>query len=116
MQHNRHTVLMFLLTLLVFNMASTEANAEKTHNVVPEDGYVPNKAVAIKIALAVWEPIYGINKIKNEAPYKATLDKAKRDKDIWVVTGSLAKGWKGGVALIHIEKMSGKILRVSHGK
>ena len=87
------------------------ANAEKIHNVMPEEGYVPNKEVAVKIATAIWGPIYGENKIKNEAPYNVELDKG-----IWTVTGSLPKGWKGGVALINIEKRSGKILRVSHGK
>ncbi len=107
MQFKFHIFSVFLITLFLLS----SANAEKIHNVIPKEGYVPNKSVAIKIALAVWEPIYGQSKIKSEAPYKANLDKG-----IWVVTGSLLKGWKGGVALINIDKMSGKILRVSHGK
>jgi hypothetical protein len=26
---------------------------------IPKDGFVPNEATAIKIAIAVWTPIYG---------------------------------------------------------
>ena len=84
--------------------------AEK-HNFTPKEGYVPNAATAIKIAVAVWEPIYGVEKIAGEKPYKASLV-----GDVWVVQGSLPKGWLGGVAIAEISKSDGKILRVSHGK
>ncbi len=81
------------------------------HNVVPKDGYVPTKDVAIKIAVAVWEPIYGADKIAHEKPYRATLTEG-----VWTVKGSLPKGAKGGVALAEISKADGRIIRVSHGK
>ncbi len=80
-------------------------------NYVPEEGYVPNKDVAIKIAVAVWEPIYGVEHIAGEKPYRATLK-----KDVWTVQGSLPEGSKGGVALAEISKKDGRILRVIHGK
>ena len=53
---------------------------------LPEDGYVPNEEVAIKIAVAVWTPIYGTRKIDQEKLYKATLK-----QDIWHVTGGLSR-------------------------
>jgi NTF2 fold immunity protein len=81
------------------------------HNFVPKDGYVPTKDVAIKIAVAVWEPIYGADKIADEKPYRATLTEG-----VWTVEGSLPKGAKGGVALAEISKADGRIIRVSHGK
>ncbi len=36
------------------------------HNYKPREGYVPNAQTAIAVAVAVWSPIYGANKIKNE--------------------------------------------------
>src|SRR5437764_401937 len=65
-----------------------------------------------RIAVAIWEPIYGEDKIASEKPYQARLD----TKGVWVVEGSLPKGWLGGVAIAEIAKDDGRILRVSHGK
>jgi len=72
---------------------------------------VPDKKTAIKIAVAVWNPIYGKETIKNEKPYNAVLLDG-----IWYVTGSLPKRWKGGVAEMKIIKENGKIIKISHGK
>jgi hypothetical protein len=82
------------------------------HNVKPKDGYVPDAKTAIKIAVAVWEPIYGEKQIAGEKPYTARLD----TNGVWIVEGSLPKGYLGGVAIAEIAKEDGKILRVSHGK
>ena len=81
------------------------------HNYKPDAGYVPDKETAIRIALAVWEPIYGNEKISDEKPYVATLS-----GEVWTVHGSLPKECAGGVAEIDIRKDDGCILRVSHGK
>jgi hypothetical protein len=81
------------------------------HNVKPKEGYVPNAETAIKIAVAVWEPIYGAETIAAEKPYVAVLN-----KDVWIVQGSLPEGYVGGVAIAEIAKDDGRILRVSHGK
>jgi hypothetical protein len=86
--------------------------AETTkHNFKPKDGYVPDARTAIKIAVAVWEPIYGAEKIADEKPYRARLNKG-----VWIVEGSLPEGWIGGVALAEISKDDGRIIRVSHGQ
>ncbi len=77
----------------------------------PQGGYVPNEETAIKIAVAVWEPIYGSKKIAQEKPYKAKLQNG-----VWFVTGSLKSGWKGGVAEIEICQTTAKVIRLSHGK
>ncbi|PYJ95027.1 MAG: hypothetical protein DMF21_00520 [Verrucomicrobia bacterium] len=78
---------------------------------MPPVGYAPDSATAIKIALAVWEPIYGAAVIAGEKPYHATL----RD-GVWTVTGSLPGRMKGGVAIAEISKQDGRILLVSHAK
>ncbi|MFA5252646.1 MAG: YbbC/YhhH family protein [Phycisphaerae bacterium] len=86
--------------------------AEGKHNYKPKEGYVPDEKTAIRIAVAVWMPIYGEKEIEEEKPYRARLDKG-----VWTVEGSLPKGYdKGGVAEAEIGKDDGCILRVSHGK
>jgi hypothetical protein len=83
----------------------------KKHNVKPQEGYVPDEETAIAIAVAIWRPIYGKKEIEKQKPYNAIL------KDgIWFVSGSLPKGWLGGVAEAEIIRENGKIIRISHGK
>lgn len=87
------------------------------HSVKPKDGFVPDAKTAIKIAVAVWEPIYGEAQIAGEKPYQARLD----TNGVWTVEGSVPKSWlgnavKGGVAIAEIAKDDARVLRVSHGK
>ena len=81
------------------------------HNYKPAAGYVPDADTAIRIALAVWEPIYGKKQIDLEKPYRATLKMG-----VWIVEGSLPHGWTvGGWAIAEISASDGTILRISHG-
>jgi hypothetical protein len=98
-------IVLFLLAKFTF------AGEDSEHNYKPEAGYVPDAKTAIKIAVAVWSPIYGEKHIANEKPYNAVLTNG-----VWVVQGSLPKDLVGGVAVAEISKDDGKILRVSHGK
>ena len=77
---------------------------------IPKAGFVPDAKTAIKIAEAIWIPIYGEH-IYKEKPYTVRLKKG-----VWSVEGSLPGESKGGVAFILIQKSDGKILRVIHGK
>ncbi|HEX8297423.1 MAG TPA: NTF2 fold immunity protein [Chthoniobacteraceae bacterium] len=81
------------------------------HNVRPQAPVVPNKATAIKISVAVWEPIYGGAAIASQRPYRATLANG-----VWRVRGSRPKGSVGGVALAEIQQADGRVLRITHGK
>lgn len=92
-------------------MVGCQSMSENRPNFRPPAGYVPDAATAIRIAEAVWSPIYGKDKIESERPFVAELS-----GDVWTVTGSLPKGWKGGTAEIEIRKTNGTILRVIHGK
>lgn len=78
---------------------------------VPKEGFVPDAKTAIRIAEAVWAPIYGTESIERQRPLNATFSNG-----VWTVTGTLAPARKGGVALAEISKADGRILRVSHGK
>jgi len=77
----------------------------------PEHGYVPDVPTAVKIAVAVWKPIYGEVKIASEKPYRAVLQDG-----VWVVDSSLRAGLVGGAAIAEIAQDDGRIRRVSHGK
>jgi len=77
----------------------------------PAEGYVPDAETAIAIAVAVWNPIYGKEKILGEKPYRASLENG-----VWTVRGSLPRGRVGGVAEVDISKDDGRILRLIHGK
>ena len=77
----------------------------------PQNGYVPDEATAIDIALSVWTPIYGKEHIENQKPYSAILVDG-----YWVVSGSLPKLMRGGVAHAVIEKNTGQIIYVIHSQ
>ena len=80
------------------------------HSVKPRNGLVPDAATATKIAVAVWEPIYGARQIADQQPYRAKLRNG-----IWTVEGTLNMEM-GGVALAEISQKDGRIVRVSHGR
>jgi hypothetical protein len=109
---NRFRLRIIGIAVLVLAIAAIVI-AEGKHNYKPKEGYVPDEKTAIRIAVAVWIPIYGEKEIEEEKPYQAKLDKG-----VWTVEGSLPKGKHvlGGVAVAEIAKDDGCILRVSHGK
>ena len=101
------TVILTIMFMLVSVVAYSEASK---HNFVPKEGYVPNAQTAIKIAEAVWLPIYG-NDINSKKPFQAELKKG-----VWFVRGTLPRVMPGGVPEAEIDKQTGAIIRISHGK
>ena len=89
---------------------SIQQSSERA-NYKPKDGYVPDEETAIAVAVAVWNPIYGREKIEGEKPFHARLKNG-----VWTVTGSLPEGLDGGTAEADISKDDGRILRIIHGK
>jgi hypothetical protein len=87
------------------------AAEDPKHSYKPDAGYVPDSKTAIKIAVAVWEPIYGEKEIAKEKPYHATLTNG-----VWTVGGTFHGSGFGGVAVAEISKGDARVLRVSHGK
>ena len=96
-------------TLIWSTTHAQPTKAEQTSGYVPKEGFVPDAKTAIRIAVAVWSPIYGEKQIQREKPYKAKLKNG-----VWFVEGSLPKGWGGGVAYASISKRDGRILDVGH--
>ncbi len=98
----------FIFLILIFTFLTLSAQMINDKESVRD--YVPDKATAIKIAEAIWVPIYG-KKIFNNKPFIAEL----RNDGVWIVEGTLKSG-KGGVPYIEIQKSDCKILKVIHGK
>jgi|26BtaG_2_1085354.scaffolds.fasta_scaffold00029_4 hypothetical protein len=94
--------------LLIFIFISSMVNFNNNQ----VDNYVPDAETAIKIAEAIWLPIYG-EKIMDKKPYKAILSE---DGKVWIVKGTIQKEMLGGYPIIEIRKSDCKILKVSHGK
>ncbi len=102
----------FIVAVLLGGALAFAQDQSAPHNYRPPEGYVPDAAAAIQIAVAVWGPIYGKKQIASEKPYIATLN-----GDVWTVLGSMhCKRCLGGVALAEISKRDGTIMRVSHGQ
>jgi hypothetical protein len=117
----RITSLLALLILVAADLASAHGGeqfnkqalkeSESIPGYQPADGFVPEPASAIAIAVAVWEPVYGKKNIADESPYQATLKNNR-----WTVTGTLPKGRVGGTATVVIDKMTGRIIKMYHTK
>jgi hypothetical protein len=103
------TCILFIGVFTAFSSFGTDDL--KPHSTTPKNGFVPNKQVAIQIAVAVWTPIYGKENIEKQMPYKAWLEDG-----IWRITGTLPQNVVGGVASAEIQKSDAKIVRISHGK
>jgi len=83
----------------------------------PKNGYVPDETTAIRVAEAVFIPIYGEKHVRSERPFQAKLK-----GDVWTVKGSLPKPPKpgdvvvGGTMVAEIERTTGCIKAVYHLK
>lgn len=78
---------------------------------IPDDGIISNETTAIQVALPILISIYG-NDIMKEMPVRITLTK----RGTWLLRGSRRKFQFGGTFCIEIDKKSGKIISLSHGK
>jgi hypothetical protein len=104
--------ILFILLMIVF--LSNLLNAQKLSH-IEQYGCVPDKETAIKIAEAIWLPIYG-EKIYNKRPFQAELI----NNDTWKVVGTIKDKPNsitvGGVPIIFIRKKDCTIIKVTHTK
>jgi hypothetical protein len=96
---------------LVVSIVPAAAVASDAPSFKPAAGFVPTADVAIAIAVAIWGPIYGEERIEKEKPFQARLVDG-----VWYVSGSLPSGYVGGVAEARIAQVDGRILAVIHGQ
>jgi hypothetical protein len=82
------------------------------HNVLNfNEPIIKDSATAVKVGEPILFGIYGKKNILSEKPYSVShID------NYWMISGSLPKGWLGGVFLIIIDENDGKVIRITHGK
>lgn len=100
------SVIIFIISIV---FVSLKVRSELNESYQPSKGFVPDDRTAIKVAEAIWLPIYGKD-ISKKKPFVATL---KKDS-VWVVKGTIKKNHLGGVPIIEIQKSDCKVLRVYH--
>ena len=107
------SLLLILVALGISQSSDLPPSAHKPSTLfTPEKGFVPDKITAVRIAEAVWLPIYGEDVLEKK-PFEAELV----GDSVWIVAGTLPKEWTvGGVPYIEILRVNGKIIGVSHGK
>ncbi|MDE3057966.1 MAG: hypothetical protein KGJ59_08415 [Bacteroidota bacterium] len=83
----------------------------KHFNYVPPLGVIPDSMTAINVGTLILSKVYGDSLIESEKPFTAVFSRG-----YWVVYGSLGDNMVGGVAEIVIDKSSGEVKNISHGK
>ena len=82
------------------------------HNIINDDTkLIDTKEKAIKLAEFYLFYGYGKQNIQKQKPYNIHFIKMR-----WIISGTLAKGYKGGTFLIIIDSTNGSVLRITHGK
>ena len=71
---------------------------------------VPDERTAIVLAERALVKRYGGEIIDNQRPLTARLE-----GNTWVVTGTLPPNHLGGVAIAHVSRNSGRVIRLEHG-
>ncbi|MFZ5942060.1 MAG: YbbC/YhhH family protein [Bacteroidota bacterium] len=99
------------IILVILGTRFAIANNHQNKGYTPPKGFVPNQETAIKIAEAIWLPIYG-KEIEEKKPFVAHL----QGDTLWIVEGTLKGEMIGGVPHIEIMKNDCRVLEVSHGK
>ena len=99
-----------LVVVLCLWLSEAVGQEPAAHSVKPKGGLVPDDVTAIKIAEAVWLPIYGAA-IYDKKPFTAKLK-----GNTWIVEGTLPKNMLGGVPIAEISRVDGRVTRVSHGQ
>jgi hypothetical protein len=80
-----------------------------TKPVVSSQGYVPDQATAVRIAIAILIPIYGDKIEEGEKPWRVGLK-----GDVWTVVGTYNGKGEGGEAIVQLSKSNGTVLFVTH--
>jgi hypothetical protein len=85
--------------------------AESRPNVVPANGYIPDEKTAVAVGIAVLEPVYGHEVLESERPFHAHLEDG-----VWIVEGTLKRGFLEGTAVVELEARTGRVVRMIHYK
>lgn len=105
----------FIFFIWLLTLSTLTFSDDAVHSYRPKEGYVPSEQTARTIAEAVLVPIYGKDNISRQKPFKTKIT-----GDIWIIEGSTPAdrgiAYLGGSFTIHISKMTGEILLVTHSR
>ena len=93
-------------TVLLLGVLAVAADKPK----LPPLGVVPDEPTAVKIAEAMFLPVFGAEEVARWRPYRAQLEK----NGVWTVYGTLPSGVRGGTPMLKIRKRDGRVLEVWH--
>jgi|SRR6267143_2158906 len=102
------TTWVILLTLLSVGYGSDK---KSTRTPLPSQGVVPDEATAVKIAEAVFPPVFGQEEVSKFSPYHATLKEG-----VWTVYGTLKPNARGGTPMMTIQKNDGRVTELWHSQ
>ncbi len=77
-------------------------------SLVLKTGWVPDDLTAMRIAEAVWLPVYGHETVNAQKPFTADLE-----NDVWTVKGSPPANDAAGALTALISKIDGRIIELS---
>ncbi len=98
-------------TLILFFMFVSCSYGTTDKSALPSQGVIPNEDTAVKVAEALFIPIFGADEVAKYSPYHA------RFKDgLWTVYGTLKSGSRGGTPQMTIQKKDGKVIEVWHSQ
>ncbi|GEM_PF-4160271 len=87
-----------------------------THHLIPDEvkehGVIPDAETAAKMASILIPIIYGDDCLKKESPLQIELV----NNEVWSVWGTLPRNALGGTFCILLDKKTGGMIMVSHGK
>lgn len=97
-----------MFTLFAYSYGSDQKLAKPS---LPTQGVVPDEATAVKIAAAVFAPVFGQEEVSKFSPYHATLKEG-----VWTVYGTLKPNGRGGTPMMTIQKSDGKVTELWHSQ
>lgn len=97
----------FSVLLILVTITAAAGTGDSRKQPLPKDGVIPDAATAVKIAEAIFTPIFGTETVAKYQPYTAQLK-----DEVWTVYGTLKPGARGGTPQLTIQKTDGKVIEV----
>ena len=78
-----------------------------TRPLLPTEGVLPDEATVVKVAEAVFAPVFGNDAVSKYRPYHAVLKHG-----IWTVYGTLQTNARGGTPMMTVQKSDGRVTEI----
>lgn len=102
---------LFVLLLLFFSSCGQTGGGNADTIQKQKQPLLPTESDAIQFAEPILFKTYGQKHIESQRPYNIV-----KTNNCWIITGTLAEGWKGGTFLISIDAADGRVIEMGHTK